>query len=517
MAGNGIVVFATPTGGLAEAISKFCYTGSLPPEWSGLESKFDELRELNEKAALRARQRRGSLLSGTFDGQTSSKIFNAAEGTEARFPLFAFVLKRGRDDTATELLDAIMGQIGSARAKVRAAVEWDDGVRLSQIFTTMVPAWLADRPDILREATQLALTRERVECIKVLVDLAAPVKDLDLLALYDKLYDADDPPRYPMFVGRPMPTEVRAELEENRSRRDSSPSSAAAITAARSFDLVSGALETEALPAAAALPAPVYKKTFRTKSKETPVAPSPAPSAAPVAAVVAADANGACDTERLSNGYDQLTDEPMEEEVYQFYPREVWATLDGVVPGLCAYWRDVLAKKEEGSGGDGDAEDLASGGKVGARWIDIYVWAVLLGNTELATLLLPACQEPMRAAVLGARIFDYMANAMPLNAVQLRASAETQEEWAIGLLDLCDNFQEARRMLITLSHLLSPSLTFSHLLSPSAYPLSGTPDAHHAIEPVAADSPPPGPPIGAAQLLRAPPLPDALRRVAAWQ
>ena len=78
--------------------------------------------------------------------------------------------------------------------------------------------------DILREAAQLALARECSASIKVLVDLAAPVKDLDLLALYDKLYDSEEPPRFPMYVRTTMPTiqrELNARVGSGPEKEDS--------------------------------------------------------------------------------------------------------------------------------------------------------------------------------------------------------------------------------------------------------------------------------------------------------
>ena len=103
--------------------------------------------------------------------------------------------------------------------------------------------------------------------------------------------------------------------------------------------------------------------------------------------------------------YAELQDK--DDKVFDYYPMEVWGMLQEVVPGLCMYWRTILDPEKN----DGES--------VGARWIDIYVWAVLLGNTDLATMLLPACQEPIRAAVIGARLYDYMSYRMPLNAVEL--------------------------------------------------------------------------------------------------
>ena len=463
--GSGMVFFVTCTGGLAEAIAKYVYTGTVPADWAAVADRFAELQRLNVIAAEAILKAKAHRMSGTFDGQTSSIVASERSPVD-RFPLFSFGMKRGAIETSTSLLDALMQQIVQPRAKVHTAVEWDDSARLAQIFATMVPAWLKERPDILRSATQLALAEERVACIKVLVDLAAPVTDLDLLALYDKLYDPYDPPRFPMFLGCPMPTTTRTELR------------ASAVTPPHEWLEHTGgsSLDTpDAPPAAPPGMSPRFTKEnpikavdtqsrFRSKSKETPVhselpkaaeLPRPAAPALARADSLMEESGGPANaphirrTDSSGSGYSQLVDGPIEEEVYKFYPPEVWKVLGVVVPGLTGYWLDTIRKKEEAAAGDGDGADLAAGGKIGARWVDIYVWAVLLGNDELATTLLPACQEPMRAAVLGSRIFSYMATRMPLNALTIKEMAASQEQWAVGLLDLCDNFQEARRMLIT--------------------------------------------------------------------
>ena len=44
-----------------------------------------------------------------------------------------------------------------------------------------------------------------------------------------------------------------------------------------------------------------------------------------------------------------------------------------------------------------------------------------------------------------------MATRLPLHAITLAEAGSKHEEWAIGLLDLCDSFEEARRMLVTKS------------------------------------------------------------------
>ena len=419
--GQGVIVFVTATGGLAEAVAKFVKTGLVPSDWSQFGEKFAELKKLNEEAAAKAKEARSRTVSGTFDAMTTSELFGGGDGIAARFPMFAFVMQRGDKETCSVLMDVVMRQIASTSDKIKAAVEWDDATRLAEIFAVSVPAWSTARADLLRDAAQLALSNECISCIKVLVELAAPVKDLDLLSLYDKLYDEDNPPRFSLFVGLPMPTTVRQAATQRRLSRSAS-----------SGLLLGGAgapAEESSTPRTKEI-----KAGFRNKSKETPIQPK-----MPLV--------------KQDSSYAKLEEvDPVLETVYQFYPREVWGHLGRVVPGLTKYWLDLIrAKHEAAAGGGGDAEDLASGGEIGPRWIDVYVWSVLLGNTEIAMTLLPACQEPMRAAVIGARIFADMAVLMPLNGLQLRESAKSQEEWAIQLLELCDNFTDARRMLITKS------------------------------------------------------------------
>ena len=55
--------------------------------------------------------------------------------------------------------------------------------------------------------------------------------------------------------------------------------------------------------------------------------------------------------------------------------------------------------------------------------IDLYLWAVLLGNTPLAMGLLPSCSEPLRAGLLGALLCNRMAAALPLDAIELQAAS----------------------------------------------------------------------------------------------
>ena len=254
--------------------------------------------------------------------------------------------------------------------------------------------WDPQLQSILREALQLSLELEHENCVKVLIQHKAPVKDVGLLELYDKLFDKANPPRYKLYPGGEPPSQRR---------------------------------------------------------------------------------------EREAEGKDPSELSHPDWKIGEYYPKETWQTLLDVVPGLTKYW---LAKIESVTGHvnyEGDpispeashpsspvrtarsssrrkssrikkgpgGEELFMG--VGARWIDIYVWAVLLGNTDLALSLLPACQEPMRAAIIGARLCAHMQAKLPLHASHLEAAARTHEAWATNLLELCDSFEDSRRMLVTKS------------------------------------------------------------------
>jgi hypothetical protein len=243
-----------------------------------------------------------------------------------------------------------------------------------------VPAWHKDRTPLLQLALQLSLELHHERCVSVCVRNAAPVGRLDLLRLYDQLFDDLNPPLIQLFRGIGKPTE--------------------------------------------------RMESFR--------------------------ASGETDVQA-----------DLRDPVYRFYPVEVWAELQKIVPGLCNYWRLKLRKAGlEAGGASGGVSGGASGGgdggaytklvettqkplKIGPRWLDVYVWAVLLGKTDLALSLVTACQEPMRAAVIGARLCNEMATLQPLHQVSLAAASARHEAWAMSLLDLCESFEDAARMLIT--------------------------------------------------------------------
>ena len=74
---------------------------------------------------------------------------------------------------------------------------------------------------------------------------------------------------------------------------------------------------------------------------------------------------------------------------------------------------------------------------------------VLLGNTELARVLLGTCEEPMRAALLGAKLCNHMAELLTIEAQMLERCAKQHEDFAINLLDLCPTREEAEVLLLT--------------------------------------------------------------------
>ena len=114
---------------------------------------------------------------------------------------------------------------------------------------------------------------------------------------------------------------------------------------------------------------------------------------------------------------------------HDYYLPEVWELLVGWVPGLDAYWLNKSLPKA----------------------LDLYLWAVLLGNTSLAMGLLPACQEPLRAGLLGALLCSRMAAALPLDVVELQAAARKYEDFSESLLNACSHDDDSRKLLTTRS------------------------------------------------------------------
>ena len=366
-AGFGIIVLASGTGGLAEALTDFMVKGVVPHRWTKLERDFEAFQRLNRKMwsnGTRRKSKRGASPSSPGSPSPGSPNLSDASSTSLAdlWPLVSTTSETRPHLVAHAILDAALLVVSGAADRVKLSVQWSDPERFeSELY--LIPMWDAERHIILRDALQLALETESTECVGVALRFKAPIKDISLLKLYDKLYDKSQPPVFRLFKADNLPTDAR------------------------------------------------HKEKL-------------------------AD-------DQEFNGQMAKTDPAW--KVWDYYPKDVWATLKHVVPGLTLYWMDKVeshAKKEKSGG---------THGALGCRWIDVYVWAIFSGNNEMATALLPACQEPMRAAIIGARVCNYMKEVLPLHAVELAEAALGHEKWACGLLDLCDNFDEARRMLVTKS------------------------------------------------------------------
>lgn len=360
-AGNGRIVLAAATGGLAAALAKYLLSAPAParppltPEWEPHRKAFEALRMMDEAQAI-----------------------------------FTITDSKSRQSILEVMCDAAIVQATNTAMRVRFAVEWNDPKRL-EVELAAMPSWLEERGTVMLDALQLALELQHGPCVTVCFENAANVKGLNLLKIYDALFDEMDPPLMFLFKGCAKPTERLARFMN-------------------------------------------------------------------------AKGNSAVEVDTDADG---LLDSPL----YRFYPVEVLDLLNEVVPDLVIYWQTkmpsadaaTLMKREVASEPGsyarlGDSEhdkalnDIGTASAtIGPRWLDVFVWAVLLGNTELALTVLPCCREPMRAAVIGKRLCSYMASKLPLHALTLAEAGRQHEEWAIGLLDLADSFEEAQRMLVTKS------------------------------------------------------------------
>ena len=354
---HGRVLLLSSTGGLAQALGKFIKKGTIPPDWEQHRQAFETLMKLNHDDGDEAKDGRDSSLEEE-NWKSPQKI--------------AMTEVTSKEGIISAILDLAMEQCKTASARLAAAVKWNDAERLNDILLSM-PPWDKDRPTLLKEALEDALKLKHTDCVKICIHHGAPVAKLDLLDLYDLLYDTASPPIIYLFKGLQKPSE---RLEQWR--------------------------------------------THGTK--------------------------GAGVTANL--------DDP----IYEFFPVEAWNFIGAVTPGLCNYWRgkigDYVTQGPLPDGGRGYMklnEEIEVKKITGPKWIDIYLWAILLGETELALALLPACREPMRAAVIGAALAKSMADALPLHAVALQEAADEHEAYAIKLLDMCESFEDAWRMLITKS------------------------------------------------------------------
>ena len=85
----------------------------------------------------------------------------------------------------------------------------------------------------------------------------------------------------------------------------------------------------------------------------------------------------------------------------EYYPDPVWDVLKMVVPGLCKYWEiklkdanNSIAQNRLARSSSIASRSSQSGDptKVGIRALDLFVWAVIGGETDLSKELLDVCQ-----------------------------------------------------------------------------------------------------------------------------
>ena len=344
---RGVVVLASDSGALASALADYLNAAVIPPEWSAHKDVFAKV--------------------DFYAKQSPPRIFQSTVG--------------GRTDLFEDCLEAMMAQANDFVGRISQCVFWDDAQRLKTEISIM-PSWSKDRPRVLAAVLQHSLELQHVDCVRVALENAAPVKAVQLFTLYDQLFDTEDPPRFYLFEGKRKPSEVRASTPDG------------------------------------------YVKLEEDQDADS-------------------------DHDRAM----QL--------IAETYPKDAWVLIQEVIPGLCRYWKTKATKfindeknkgqtpEDETSARDEEQLDV----KIGCRVLDVYVWAVLLGNTELALALLPFTQEPIRAAIIGTTLCMHMMQKIPLEKVALEEAREVHERFAIDLLELCVTFMDARRMLTTKSQL----------------------------------------------------------------
>jgi hypothetical protein len=77
------------------------------------------------------------------------------------------------------------------------------------------------------------------------------------------------------------------------------------------------------------------------------------------------------------------------------------------------------------------------------------MWAVLIGEPELAKLLWTKTKEPMRMAILASRAMAQLQDELGdvLEADQIEEQKNMYEDWAVGVLQTCKDARMAGRLL----------------------------------------------------------------------
>ena len=66
---------------------------------------------------------------------------------------------------------------------------------------------------------------------------------------------------------------------------------------------------------------------------------------------------------------------------------------------------------------------------------DLFVWSTIIGNGELAWLFWPACERPVRMALLGSFICNKLAAQISWGRHEVEQRAKVMESWATGVID----------------------------------------------------------------------------------
>ena len=96
------------------------------------------------------------------------------------------------------------------------------------------------------------------------------------------------------------------------------------------------------------------------------------------------------------------------------------------------------------------ARRMRSDNIVQPNWNDLMMWAVVVGQPELAKLLWAKVRSPMRSAIMAARMnasIELRLGADDLNAEELALRTDLYEKWASGVLDEVKDRNEAITLL----------------------------------------------------------------------
>ncbi|KOO31412.1 transient receptor potential cation channel subfamily m member 2 [Chrysochromulina tobinii] len=406
---SGIVcVLAADSGQCAGAIAHFVKTGEAMEGWQDQRASFDELKQINLAAATKDE------LKGTFNDE---------------WPLLNLFYLRGRDNISEVILNAVMKQSPIA-LQLKFAVAWDRKDMLEELLGS-IGAYHSKRIDLMRDTLQHALELERPEMVKICFHYGAPTKEINILKLHKMLLDPERC-RYSLFE-KPV-QEVRSGELAKSVRKPQQPYSPGSLSKCSPEKTA----EAQSRSTASTIPPRVR-------------VPDDEPSHQPrFGREVIANRRAsfvAGTTKRAKN--ESLVNELTMGDIY---PPEVIDFLIRVTPGLISYWERKIESKNykrryEVKRGM-PIEEAEKEIRLGIRALDLYIWAVLLGNTELATALAQASEEPVRGALLGACICKRMAEMLPIESKALEEAAVVHEHFAIDIIELCSTYQEASTILL---------------------------------------------------------------------